>query len=278
MGHNGTKRGTIITFKGMRQDWSLKAIADELHYDYGYVRKVMSQHRRRSAFARGRSQSRRGPYPALRAFGGPQLRVQKWWLFCQVPTGFYDRCPVVPAKNRNRQKSYGGWSGAPFSFRIFPYGKAYVWPYFGEEVWRPELRKWLGSWLQPDEVSSLMSGLEQGGLMREIAMSAPGILQSLPKGFRLKIGKVGSVSVDTTPFRRGTLEYQVDVGAQKQLNGVTNAVAALAEQIKAHLFAIKELGEAARLLREEVEQLRKQREGAQDTDKSQGSHSWGSSD
>jgi hypothetical protein len=141
-----------------------------------------------------------------------------------------------------------------------------VWPY--SPNWREALGNWLSGWLGEEASNLILSNLSEPAIKKEVAFPAPGV----PTGFCLRIRGIGTVKSDRTPWREGTLEYEYDpeiserieaLGAQvsARLAAVEAALLGFAEQIEAHLSALRGIEAAVSELRAAIADFQRAVEG-----------------
>ena len=85
--------------------------------------------------------------------------------------------------------------------------------------WEKELGNWLSDWMSEDDLTVFFDYLiDRDG--KHFTVDAPGV----PKGYKFTIPGVGTFATDSTPFKKGTIEFEVDPGFDKRLNGIESAL------------------------------------------------------
>lgn len=204
IGHR-TKKELIILMKKNNPTLNLKEIGLQCGTSYGYARKVWSEFIRAEVTGKGYTS---------RALGDVVLpfRVHGFVWTQEVPSHFYDECPLKVSDNPNRQKVF---SVKTFSFVIYPKGNIRVYRRVKDDIWREHLRNWLNSWLAEIWVNEIVDNLV---VSPELHLAAPA--PDTPLNFKLNISGLGRFGFDRTPFKDGTIEYEMDPGFSKHLENL----------------------------------------------------------
>lgn len=235
-----TQKQRVIEYKIKHPHLSLKEIARKTQIKYSYVRQVWSQYLRKMITLKGSPIS---PLP---------LTIQNFGFSVDGSPRWYSDCPVVPSRNRNRQKVY---RCAYYTMVIHSRGGALIHPY--HEDWVKELRNWLDTWMLSTEVDMFieyLTPLDQ----KHVCIPAPGV----PKGYRFTVPGVGTMTTDGTPYKKGTLEFEWDPGVDKKIDGVESQLSRVGDSLEVfargmeqHMVLIGELQEVSRSLNHAVKVL-----------------------
>ena len=90
--------------------------------------------------------------------------------------------------------------------------------------WAKELREWLSGWMDVEDVRVFFDYLVDRD-EKHYAVSAPGV----PTGYRFKIPGMGSFVTDKTPFKKGTMEFEIDPGFPKMLKDINRSIRVLSD-------------------------------------------------
>lgn len=218
-----TKKELIIRIKANNPTRSLKEIALQCGSSHGYARKVWSK------YVRDQVTGKEDTSSALSDVVLP-FRMHGFVWTQEVPSRFYDDCPVLVSNNSNRQKVF---FDRMFSFVIYPGGNVRVYPHV-KDGWREFLRDWLNSWLAEVWVDEIVDNLV---VAPELHLCAPA--PDAPLNFKLHIEGMGKFGFDRTPFKDGTIEYEMDPGFAKRLERLEKAVMSIESAVK-HLVLLNQ--------------------------------------
>jgi len=240
-----TLKEKIITAKLQNPNISLKIIAENEGAAYSYTRKVWAKYKRNIV------QNKRGALTSLMPF---PFQVQDQGFALDGPPYWYRDCPLEASSNRNGQKV----RKTPYSTVVFnKRGSIQLYVYHVD--WEKKLREWLSEWMVGEDVIVFFDYLsDRGG--KHYAVEAPGV----PKGYKFTVPGIGSFSTDGTPYRKGTMEFEVDPGFDKRLAGIEKALLGqqdamhvFAEGMKQHMVLIKSLQEVALDLKDILKEMRR---------------------
>lgn len=229
-GTRATKKWAVVQYKLHNPQATLKFIAEKLSVNYDYTRHIWSDYIRSRLTQKGEPLS-----PIL---------FKPYFLWQQVPPGWYERLGLEASVNRNRQKV---WRGRRVSVVVHVEGQVYVYPYF--QGWREELEGFFVGWLGGEMGRYLLKELKPFG--REVAVHAPGV----PRKVTLRVRGLGTVKTDGTPYPDGTLEYEVDPLFDRRLRRVEELSERSAGRQEDMLRAVEALASNVEALSLNVEKL-----------------------
>lgn len=206
------KKERVITAKLQNMKVSLKIIAENEGASYSYTRKVWAK------YLKSLVTNKDQPIPPL---DSPfPFQVHNQGMFGEGSTRWYRDCPVEASKtNRNAQKTYGT---PHYSITFHKGGKYQIYIYTVD--WADELKKWLSSWMDPEDSQVFFDYLiDAGG--KHYCVSTPGV----PLGFKIKIPGIGKFETDKTPFPKGTSEFIVDPGFPRMLKSINRSIKVLSD-------------------------------------------------
>ena len=196
----------IITAKLQNPNISLKIIAENEGAAYSYTRKVWAKYKRDLVTNKG------GPIPPI-PMPFPFL-VQNQGFTLDGPTYWYLDAPLAINNRKNLQKVHK----TPYYSIVF-HKRGSVQLYVYHMDWEKELGSWLSEWMNEDDLTVFFDYLiDRDG--KHFTVDAPGV----PKGYKFTIPGVGTFATDSTPFKKGTIEFEVDPGFDKRLNGIESAL------------------------------------------------------
>lgn len=241
-----TKRERVISAKLQNPNVSLKDIAAKEKTNYSYARTEWAKYKRKLLGSKG---SALPPIPQPFPF-----LIQNQGFTLNGPPRWYFEAPLAINDNRNRQKVHK----SPYYSIVF-HTRGSVQLYVYHMDWEKELRIWLSEWMHQDDLDIFFDYLiDRDG--KHFTVAAPGV----PKGYKFTIPGVGSFATDSTPFKKGTIEFEVDPGFDKRLAGIENAIRAqtgvmstFATAMSEHMILIKSLQEVALKMSEGLEEMRK---------------------
>jgi len=247
-----TLKENVIKEKLQNPNVSLKIIAKNEGASYNYTRKVWSKYQRNVITNKGGALRSLAPFP---------FQVQDQGFALDGPPYWYRDCPLEASANRNGQKV---WKTPYYSVVFNKRGSVQLYVYHVD--WEKRLREWLSDWMVDEDVVVFYDYLtDRGG--KHYAVDAPGV----PKGYKFTVPGIGSFATDGTPYKKGTMEFEVDPGFDKRLAGIENAVrgqqdvmlqisdamTAFGEGMRQHMKLIEALQEVAFELKDAVKELRK---------------------
>jgi len=200
------KRERVISAKLQNPNVSLKDIAAKEGTNYDYARTVWAKYKRKLWGSKG------GPIPPI-----PQpfpFLVQNQGFTLDGPTYWYLDAPLAINNRKNLQKVHK----TPYYSIVF-HKRGSVQLYVYHMDWEKELGCWLSEWMSKDDLTVFFDYLiDRDG--KHFTVDAPGV----PKGYKFTIPGVGTFATDSTPFKKGTIEFEVDPGFDKRLNGIESAL------------------------------------------------------
>ena len=240
-----TLKENVIKAKLQNPNVSLKIIAENEGASYNYTRKVWSKYQRNVITNKGGALRSLTPFP---------FQVQDQGYAIDGPPRWYLECPLEASSNRNAQKVFK----SPYYSVIFN-KRGSIQLYVFHVDWEKKLKEWLSSWMVGDEPNIFFEYLtDRGG--KHYAVDAPGV----PKGYKFTVPGIASFSTDGTPYKNGTMEFEVDPGFDKRLNGIESAIwgqnkvmEVFSKAMEEHMILIKALQEVAFELKDAVKELRK---------------------
>lgn len=240
-----TKRERVISAKLQNPDFSLKEIASKEETNYSYARDVWAKYRRKLLGSKG------GPIsPIPQSF--PFL-VQNQGFTLDGPTYWYLDAPLAINNRRNRQKVHK----TPYYSIVF-HIRGSVQLYIYHMDWEKELRSWLSEWMHEEDRDVFFEYLiDRDG--KHFTVDSPGV----PRGYKFTIPGVGTFATDSTPFKKGTIEFEVDPGFDKRLAGIENAIMAqtqvmngFTEGMRQHMILIASLQEVSKNMMSLLKELK----------------------
>lgn len=223
-----TKKDLIIQFKLNNPQTTLKDIAFFIKASHGYARNVWSE------YCRARMTTKAEPFPFF---------VKTFGFWNAGPAWWYRECPVWPSDNRNLQKVY---STPHYSFVIHKPGTVFVYPFTRD--WKQRLEKWLSGWMDPDTVALFFDNLIRQP-RRHVSFYAPGV----PTKFKIRIKGIGTFATDTTPYPKGTMEYEMDPGFERRIHSLERGVD---ESVRVQRQIVGSMGTFARAMSEHYELIK----------------------
>jgi len=199
------------------QHLSLKDIAKIVKCSYGYARIVWCKYQKSMITTRG---SPRDPY-----------NVHGFILEGEVLAKQVDQCPIKPSDNRNLQKHY---RGEKFTIVLHKKGNVKVYPYF--KGWRVELKEFLCGFWNVGFVDLFVKSLVATG-SQSVSVNAPYV----PKNYRFKIKGLGTLITDSTPYKKGTIEFEYDPQFTRDIQGIKQAMSTFAVAMEQHVKLIMKL-------------------------------------
>ena len=248
-----TKKERVIEAKLKNPDVSLKIIAENEKVSYGYARKEWAKYKRNLVTNKG------SPIPSL-----PEhfpFHIQRFGFNVDGPGYWYRDCPADVSVNRNGQKVFG----CPyFSFVVHKSGSVQVYNFSLD--WEKRLRAWLSGWMSLEDIGVFFDYLVDRD-QRHYCVDAPGV----PTGYKFTIPDIGTFSTDRTPFKRGTMEFEVNPGFPKRLRSIESSLITLSQNqasisqnmeafgkgMEEHMKLIAALNDVANSMRETLEEMRK---------------------
>lgn len=247
-----TLKENVITAKLQNPNVSLKIIAKNEGASYNYTRKVWAKYQRNTITNKAGALTPLDPFP---------FQVQDQGYAIDGPPRWYLECPLEASSNRNGQKVFK----SPYYSVVFnKRGSIQLYVYHVD--WEKKLREWLSGWMVENETDIFFEYLtDRGG--KHYAVDTPGV----PKGYKFTVPGIGSFATDGTPYKKGTMEFEVDPGFDKRLAGIekaiigqqdvmlqiSNAMTVFGEGMKEHMKLINALQEVAFELKDAVKELRK---------------------
>ncbi len=243
----------VISAKIQNPKLSLKVIASNEGTSHSYARNVWSEYRQKLVTLEG------GPIPPVPA-DFPFL-VQNQGFTLDGPTYWYIDAPLAINNQKNRQKVHK----SPYYSIVF-HTRGSVQLYVYHMDWEKELRNWLSDWMHKDDLIVFFDHLiDRDG--KHFTVDAPGV----PRGYKFTIPGVGTFATDSTPFKKGTIEFEVDpgfdkrlrvmesalVGQQQVLGQIANSLNTFGEGMKQHMALISALQEVAFSMNETLKEMRK---------------------
>ena len=228
-----TLKETIIKAKLQNPNVSLKIIAKNECASYNYTRKVWSKYQRNIITNKGGALRSLTPFP---------FQVQDQGYALDGPPYWYRDCPLEASTNRNGQKV----QKTPYYSIVFnKRGSVQLYVYHVD--WEKKLREWLSGWMVHDDLGVFFDYLtDRGG--KHYAVDAPGV----PKGYKFTVPGIGSFATDGTPYKKGTMEFEVDPGFDKRLAGIESAIwgqnkvmEVFSKAMTEHVTLVKSLQEVA---------------------------------
>jgi len=224
----------IITEKLQNQKLSLKIIAINVGASYSWTRKVWAKYKR------GLDTTIGGPIPPIPV--NFPFFVQNQGFTLNGPPRWYLEAPLAINNRKNLQKVHK----TPYYSIVF-HTRGSVQLYVYHMDWQKELRGWLSEWMHEDDQAVFFDYLiDRDG--KHYAVNAPGV----PRGYKFTIPGVGTFATDSTPFKKGTIEFEVDPGFDKRLAGIEEAILAqtqvmggFTEGMKQHMILIGSLQEVS---------------------------------
>lgn len=203
-----SKKAKIIDAKIRNAHLSLKEIAKIVHCSHSHARRVWAKHQR------GMIQRR----------GSPSLpySVHGSWKENAVPVHWLNGCPLVLSRNRNGQRMF---KGKRMTLLFHKNGKVMVYAYC--DGWEQEVREFLGSFWNEDQIEGFMASLEDRGT-KAVAFDTP----SVPRNFKVRVKGIGSFHTDTTPYPDGTTEFEYDPELLRRIDGIEKFLSQIASCIQ----------------------------------------------
>ena len=244
----------VISAKIQNPKVSLKVIALNENTSHSYARNVWSEYQQKLVTLKG------GSLPPL-AQPFPFL-VQNQGFTLDGPTYWYVDAPLAISANKNRQKVHK----TPYYSIVF-HARGSVQLYIYHMDWEKELRGWLSEWMSENDLIVFFDYLtDRDG--KHFTVDAPGV----PRGYKFTIPGVGTFATDSTPFKKGTIEFEVDPGFDKRLHAIEKAVIGqqgvlgqiansmeiFGEGMRDHMKLISALQNVASKMSEAIEEMRKQ--------------------
>ncbi len=196
----------VIIAKIQNPRVSLKDIALKEKTTHCYARQVWSKYKKNLVTLKG------GPIPPI-PYDFPFL-IQNQGFTLEGPPRWYFEAPLAISDNRNLQKV----QKTPFYSIVF-HRRGSVQLYIYHMDWQKELRGWLSEWMHEEELGVFFDFLiDRDG--KHYTVNAPGV----PRGYKFTIPGVGTFATDSTPFKKGTIEFEVDPGFDKRLSGIETAL------------------------------------------------------
>ena len=196
----------VILAKIQNPRVSLKEIALKEKTTHCYARQVWSKYKRNLVTIKG------GPIPPI-----PQdfpFFVQNQGFTLNGPPRWYLEAPLAINNRKNLQKVHK----SPYYSIVF-HTRGSVQLYVYHMDWQKELKIWLSEWMHPDDQDIFFDFLiDRNG--KHYTVNAPGV----PRGYKFTIPGVGTFATDSTPFKKGTIEFEVDPGFDKRLHGIESAM------------------------------------------------------
>ena len=207
-----TLKERIITAKLQNPQVSLKIIAKNEGAAYSYTRQVWSKYMKNIVTNKGGALTPLMPFP---------FQVQDQGFAIDGPPRWYLECPLEASVNRNGAKVFK----SPYYSVVFnKRGSIQLYPYHVD--WQKKLREWLSGWMVGDEPEIFFDYLQDRG-GKHYAADAPGV----PKGYKFTVPGIGSFATDGTPYKKGTMEFEVDPGFDKRLAGIERVIGGLSENM-----------------------------------------------
>lgn len=219
-----TKKDYVIQTKLDNPHLNLKEIAMFVKTSHGYARNVWSEYCKKKITKKG------VPFPFF---------VKSFAYWNEVSPVYYEKCPIGPSDNRNLQKVY---STPYFSFVMHKNGSVFAYPFTAD--WKARLRSWLVSWTDVDFTDLLLDTLVREP-RKHVSFYTPGV----PTKYAIRIKGIGRFTTDTTPYPKGTMEYEMDPFIERRLNSIEKSMSTFAEGMKQHMLLIQEIRELVKELR-----------------------------
>lgn len=220
-----SKKDYVIQTKLDNPHLNLREIAEFAKTSHGYARNVWSDYCRRRVTKKGM------PFPFF---------VKSFAYWNELPSKYYERCPIGPSDNRNLQKVY---STPYFSFVIHKNGSVFVYPFTAD--WKPRLRSWMITWTSENFTDLVLDNLVREP-RKHVSFYTPGV----PTKYSVRIKGIGRFVTDTTPYPKGTMEYEMDPFIEKRLNSIEKSMLVFADGMKQHMKMIEEVRSLVNELRE----------------------------
>jgi len=179
--------------------------------------------------------------------GGPRdpYNVHGFILEGEVFAEQVEMCPISPSDNRNLQKHY---RGKTFTIVLHKKGNVKVYPYF--KGWRDELKEFLcGFWIEGFVELFVKSLVATGS--QSVSVNAPYV----PKNYRFKIKGLGTLITDSTPYKKGTIEFEYDPKFTRDIQGIKQAMSTFAVAMDQHVKLILKLQVVADKMGEVLEAI-----------------------
>ena len=229
-----TVKERVITAKIQNPRVSLKDIALNEKTSHSYARNIWAEYKQNLVPKQG------GPIPPIPT--NFPFFVQNQGFTLEGPPRWYLQAPLAINNRKNLQKVHK----TPYYSIVF-HTRGSVQLYVYHMDWRKKLEEWLSEWLHEDEQDVFFDYLiDRDG--KHYTVSAPGV----PRGYKFTIPGVGTFATDSTPFKKGTIEFEVDPGFDKRLAGIENAILAqtqvmggFTEGMRQHMILIKSLQEVS---------------------------------
>ena len=238
-------RDRVITAKIQNPKVSLKIIAINEGISYGYARTLWSKYKQNMVTNKG------GALTPLAAF---PFQVQDQGYALDGPPFWYRDCPLEASSNRNGQKVYQ----TPYYSVVFN-KRGSIQLYVYHDDWAKKLRGWLSDWLADEDVDVFYDYLQDRG-GKHYCADAPGV----PTGYKFTVPGIGSFATDGTPYKKGTMEFEVDPGFDKRLAGIESAIwgqnkvmEVFSKGMDQHMILISALQEVAFQMSETLKEMRK---------------------
>lgn len=206
--HNKIKtvKERVIIAKIQNPRVSLKDIALNEKTSHSYARNVWSQYKQKLVTNQG------GPLPSIPV--DFPFMVQNRGFTLNGPTYWYLNVPLAINNRRNLQKVHK----TPYYSIVF-HRRGSVQLYVYHMDWQKKLRGWLSEWMHEDDLDVFFDFLiDRNG--KHYTVNAPGV----PRGYKFTIPGVGTFATDSTPFKKGTIEFEVDPGFEKRLYSIESAL------------------------------------------------------
>ena len=235
----------VITAKLQNPNVSLKIIAKNEGAAYSYARKVWAK------YQRNRVTNKRGGLTPLAPF---PFQVQDQGFALDGPPYWYLDCPLEASDNRNGLKV----RKTPYYSIVFnKRGSVQLYVYHVD--WEKKLREWLSDWMVDEDVGVFYDYLQDRG-GKHYAADAPGI----PTGYKFTVPGIGSFATDGTPYQKGTMEFEVDPGFDKRLEGIERNMLMISDNMvkfgvgmEQHMVLISALQDVAFQMSETLKEMRK---------------------
>jgi len=240
-----SKKDRVIIIKPQNPRISLKDIATKEKINYSYTREVWAKYKRNTLQNKAGALTPITPFP---------FQVQDQGYALDGPPYWYLDCPLEASSNRNGQKVHK----TPYYTVVFnKRGSIQLYVYHVD--WEEKLNGWLSEWMADGDAILFFDYLQDRD-GKHYCVDAPGV----PKGYKFTVPGIGSFATDGTPYKKGTMEFEVDPGFDKRLKGIENAILAqtnvmssFTEGMKQHMILITALQEVALKMSQALEEIKK---------------------